>query len=492
MRKTASIFLLIAALFSCRIIDLSELDISMNPSKRNQIVSEHETLWIEFSEKLLESEAESFFQVKGPEGLIEGDITWSDRRLSFRPYNSLTTGYRYSFIFNGTVKTADGRNFEVSRSVPFYAGTNAARPILLSNTPAEGSITGAFEVLNFSFSKSMNPDKFEENFSVTPSAEMDFLWSNRDMDVAVSPKKRWNNQKVHRWKVDRETPDSLGIPLAMEYSNTFLVQMDVLSPTVQNIHPAIVQQDGSYLPLASLGLTDLDNENDIYFIFDEATDFVSLNSSFSINPDMDGHFKQISPSEFVYVKSIDFVPEKEYTITLKEGLEDITGNGISEDIIYEFIPAVPAVNVLSINVRHADGNRLIDSGEFNSSNLIFLNPLIYFGKSTPDYSLDFIITIDQVYSISEVTAKQNFIQGISCTVSFPPGLSSPFLYDSRWNTAGNVLTLQYKDFKIAGAAAPVFYRFRVAGGSTASANTAGSYLLEDVSFYFNAQGMSTP
>lgn len=491
MLKIFSIFCVILFFTACEIIDLTDLSLSTYPSERNQIVLKHDSLWIEFSEDLQKTKAEGFLQVQGPMGLILGDLTWVDRKLRFYPYEPLTNGFRYNFIYQGMVNTHDGRNYQVNLNIPFYAGTNSAQAILSSYTPVSGSITGVFEPIVFNFSKTIDIDSFEQNFSINPSADLDFLWENSNNRVVITPRQKWSNQKLHRWKITRKVTDTEAIPIAMEYSQTFLVQDDVTPPEILTIQPTSQQSDGSYSPLPGLGLTDLDNSNDIYFQFNEAINFASLNSSFSIKPDMDGHIKQISPQEFVYVKGSNFEPEKEYTLTFKEGLNDLSGNAIPEDIIYFFVPAVPEIQVLSVNIKHNSGNYFVDNPSFNLQDMIKIHPpYVYFGVSEPDYSLQFVITLDQSFTEEEVTAKQNFIQGISCETTFPPGTPSPFLYNSNWNASGNILTIMFKDFKIASDSEPIYYHFKILGGSISSANSAGSYLLDNIFFYFNAQGMN--
>ncbi len=488
MLKYFSLLTLILLIFSCQIIDMSDIEVTIYPSERNQIIEEDDIIWIEFSENIGQTEAEGFIQLLGPEGIVEGDLTWQDKRLRLRPYEDLTRGFRYNFKFQGMINTIDGRNYQIDKNIPFYAGTDSSKAILVSFTPESGTITSAFDPIAFNFSKELDTNSFEQNFTINPSADLDFFWENDNSKVTVTAEQKWTNQKLHQWKIPAKVTDTDQIQIAMEYSKTFLVQLDVTPPQILNIQPTIKQNDGTYLPLTALGLTDIENNNDIYFQFDDSIDFASLNSSFSIKPDLDGHLKQISPQEFVYIKGDNFVPAEEHTITFKEGLQDISGNSIPEDIVYNFIPDVPAIQVQSIEIKHKNGNLILDDTDFNSSDLIGIAGYEYFGAD-PDYILNFVITLDQQFSSSEITAKQNFVQGISCETTFPESVSSPFQYSSSW-TSENVLSIQFIAFEIASDDEPVYYRFKILGGSISSANLSGSYLLEDVYFYFNAQGMT--
>ncbi len=489
MLRLATSFCIFSLLLSCELINTTEIEITTYPSERNQIVLEDSTLWIDFSESLIQNEAEGFLQIQGSTGTIEGDLSWIDQRLQYSPYESLITGFRYNFIYQGVVNTPDGRKYQLNINIPFYAGTDSKQAVLFSYSPESGSITDVFEPLIFGFSRNMDTNSFEQNFSVNPSADLDFLWEDNNSQVTVTPKQKWSNQKLHRWKIAMDLQDQSGIPIAMEYSQIFLVQEDVLPPEILSLQPTIKQADGSYLPLPALVLSDMQNSNDIYIQFNDSVDFASLNSSFYTKPDLNGHLKQISPQEFVYIKGSDFIPGDEYTVTFKEGLQDISGNEIPEDIVYTFTPDVPAINVLSIDIVHNSGNFLVDGVDLNSSDLVKINPYQYFGVY-PGFSLQFTITLDQIFTVEEVTARQNFIQGISCEAIFPVGVSSPVQYVSSWNPSGNILSVQFTDFAEASDSEPVYYLFKISGGGSSSANFAGSYLLDDVYFYFNAQGMN--
>lgn len=490
MLKWISLISLFSIFISCEIINTEGLDVTSFPSKRDQIIGESDSLWLQFSENLDQIEANELLQITGPQGLVEGDIVWTGKTMTFTPYKPLTTGYRYNFKYQGMVQTTEGLKHQVNISIPFFAGTNSQRAILTYSSPDSGTITSVFNPVTFTFSKALNRTKFEKDFSISPSADLDYVWSNGDTQVVITPKIKWSNKKLHRWKIPSSIIDTDNIPIALEYSQTFLVQEDVTAPEVSSVNPAVRQIDGSYTPMSALGLTDLDNNNEIYIEFNEAIDFVSLSSSFSIKPDLDGHFKQVSPTKFVYIKGSTFKPEEEYIITINKGMVDISGNATPEDITYKFVPGIPGIKISSIEVVYDGGSQVITSGEFNSSTMVMLNPPYkYFGVGEPDHSLQFIINLDQAFTEEEVTAKQSFIQSISCVTTFPSGTSSPFLYNSSWNASGNILTIQFKDFKKATPTTPIYYKFKIAGGSTSSANLAGSYLLKDVYFYFNGEGM---
>ncbi len=478
---------------SCNIIDLTELNVSYYPSERDQIIKEDSTLWVSFSEEVNKDDAEELLQLVGPNGIIEGDFYWTNTKLNFKPYQSLITGYRYNFKYQGELETSSGLNFSVNSDIPFYAGTNESLPVLIDYSPFSGAITNVYEPIKFKFSKAMNTKLFEEYFSVNPSSELDFSWDDDKTTVTISPNKKWTNLSLLEWKLPTKITDSTGEPLPIEYSDNFLIQLDTTSPELMYIVPSILNTTGQYSALTNLSLEDVENSNDIYIEFDEGIDFSSLSSAFSITPDMDGHIKQLSNSKFVYIKGNDFEPDKEYSITIEKGMTDLSGNKIPADLNFTFKPNIPPIVIEDISIIYKGGNISISDAQFNSTKLIQMPAsFTYFGSNEKDYALQFVITINTSYLEEEILAKQNLIQTIGCELTFPQSqsYSSPYLYNSNWNASGNSITLEFRGFAIATNDEPIYYKFNMASGSSSSANKSGSYLLDDVYFYFNAQGMN--
>lgn len=478
---------LILGISSCTLLNLETIDVSTYPSQRNQVIDVKDSIWIEFSHNLLQSEAETLLRISSAAGPVEGDMFWNGQRLIFQPLHEFTGMRRYVLSFKGSVSTQDGRKYTVSKKLPFYAGSDARPTVLESFSPEAGKVTGVSESLKFHFSRPVDRDSFEELFSVSPSAKLKYLWNGNS--VSVTPWSKWENLSLHRWTIPAELHDENVFPIAMEYSETFLVQQDVVPPSVSEISPAIFQS-GIYKPLKGLGLSNLDNNHDIMFIFNEEVNYQSLVSAFSIQPDIDGHFKQISAKQFVYVKGNNFEPAREYRITIKKDLSDMAGNRIVDDILYNFTAAVPATQITSVKITHKGGSQSAGKTHFNTADLFPINGLQYFGLTAPAFSLTFVITIDQPYSDNQVNAKQNFLQSVNCQVIFPQNISSPTLYSSHWNTSGTALTLQFNNFAVASNDKPIYYRFKILKGSSSSANSTGSYLTEDISFTFHAQGIT--
>jgi hypothetical protein len=457
----------------CGFISLEELVIVTFPGERNTEIEEGDELWISFSIPPVREKSEPLFTVQRDGAPVLGDYRWEEgtnggvlSTLYFQPAPALAPGVRYTLRFEGTVKTEDNRSFEKNIAVPFFVGSEQTPARLLLADPADGETAAAGSPLRLRFSRPVDPDTFRKHFSVSPNPEGGYAlsWNGAADTAEVRPARQWEPMTSYRWTVSSELRDAAGVPIAGEYAGSFIVQEDTTPPRLLGLTPAVLV-DGIFYDQDDFGLTD-----PVRLTFSETLDLPTLQSGFSISPEVPGRIESLGGGEYVFFPETPYTPAEEHLISLSADIEDLNGNRMGTKIFRTFTPIVPPQSVLSI-----DSSGL--SSAITEFGRVHPEPAVPGG---PDNLLDFIITFARPYG---PRFRPAVTESITCFAVFPPGGPvNPILETVSWDPGGSVLVLTYLGFERSAADGPGRnqYKLAIPGGAETSINQDGSYLKDDV------------
>ncbi|MBN2049764.1 MAG: Ig-like domain-containing protein [Spirochaetales bacterium] len=445
-------------------------------------MGEEAILSLTFSLPVEPRSAERIFRLTGPSGLLEGDFFWEGLVMSFTPLSSLQPGFRYTLSFQGRVSTLNGTCYDKDLLIPFYYLTDAGPPLLIQVSPAEATVVDVAQPVVLTFSRGMLTRSVEDSFSLQPGTKTDFQWNADNTVVTITPADRWVNLQYYTWVLTSEATNTEEIPIPGDYTGSFLVQVDTRPPALISSHPAHDKGDGSFAVLKLLTLNDLSRDDHIALVFSEAVDFESLTTCLKLEPSLEGYLLSLHPREALYYILEDIPPEQDYTLILRKGLEDSSGNPTTENIEVSFTPDIPALDILGISIDHAAGNYDILPESFNDPDPLVINGFQYYGTS-PDSFFHISIHLSQGFSPGEPAARLAFADSVTLLPVFPPGTTAPDEYMTSW-MSDTTVRFQFRDVITCTPAQPVYYRLQITGGDKETANHEGAYLLETVECSF--------
>jgi hypothetical protein len=448
---------------ACGLVDLGIMEVDTVPSVDGEVIPANGPIQVTFSIEPERITAERIFKLSSPAGSQAGDFTWSGNVMSFHPVPPLKSGYRWTLSLEGTVKAADGRRFNLSESVEFFAGTDAPLIVLESCAPASGSTVSTEEPLVLTFSRAVNANLFRRCFTLNPSTEYDVDWSPDSRTVSIVPRKEWSTMTVYTWRVNEELADAEGVCLEQAYDGCFTVQDDAVPPFVNSVSPAIFE-DGVFSPITA-GLDELRWKDAIYVVFSEPMRPESVSSAIKLTPAVKGRIIQDGPAVFAFVPDGEFAARTTYRLMIGSESADLAGNTMLEDYTVWFDPDIADINVLGISIN--GGAMIIDFGSAFAYG---------FEPQLPDYSA--VIAVEFNEPIQDASQRDKVVTIVTCSSLFPPTLS-PALKSAQW-IDDRRLELTYAGFKPSTASITYYYKLLVPGGASGVSDGAGGTMKDDV------------
>jgi hypothetical protein len=462
--------LLIAGIFalsilSCMLIDLSDLTVQSSPRSANDVMQIGEDLQLSFSEYIQEDDLERILTLTGKEGEVDYDLFWDGKTVTISPLEPFIFGERYAMEVQGIVSTRSNAEKSIYLYLPFYYGSNGGKTYLSSYTPASGSSIDTSTAISFTFSDTIDTASFDEYFSLSPNTEFTALWTGNT--VTITPVTIWENLNRYDWSIPSTVLDSNGIRLPVDYSGSFLVQLDPIAPEVLNIFAT----NEIFVPAASTAnLNDIAATDWIAFEFSKAVDESSARTAIEFSPSMSGQVVAYSETIMLFKPEELWDPYEEYEITVSTALKDTTGLPLVENYTEFFTPdgTIPQINVNTITgignagtVFHLVNNipqaiELINSAGIHAYTFVF--------NFSHNYNLEYQTAIEDAISITPELGAGN----------------SPRAESYVWS--GNSLTVLFSNWPDITDTFEYYFQVKLAGGKN-TINQDNGYIKEDIIFY---------
>jgi hypothetical protein len=433
---------LACALSSCSLVSLESLVIATEPANESQIAAPEGPILVRFSAEPEHRDAERAFKLNSAAGASSGDFRWSGSELSFYPVPPLKKGYRWTLSLSGSIKTLDGRSFDVDEAASFYAGSSASLLTLDSFRPAPGATASTIEKIALTFSRAVDQSAFKRNFSLSPSTDYEVSWSTEGMTASIEPKTRWTALSTYAWQVKAELVDSDGVGLARAYDGTFVVQAEGTAPVVTSVRPALYS-NGTLSPvdadLGQLGYLDA-----IYIGFSEEVTLESVADAISLTPKVKGRVLQAGPADFAFLPEESFAARTKYRLSVLASVFDLAGNAMSQGYDAWFSPSVADIEVVGAYINGSAA--VADFGDARGHGFI---PSVSDGSA--------YIALEFNVPIAEAGQRDRLVSLASCESLFPSSLS-PSLKSVQW-ASDSRLELTYAGFAASTAAKTYYYKF---------------------------------
>lgn len=160
--------------------------VSVEPENGQQHVRPDTTIRVTFNQPMDRVSVRERFSLidEDDRSAVSGTHTWQDNTLIFTPARSLTPGARYTVRIGGGTRSAHGdattdRDYDSS----FYV---IEPPHVVSITPNEGAEVYQGDGVYITFSSPVDPNTFEEAFTITPTENVYPYWMDDDTVVSVN------------------------------------------------------------------------------------------------------------------------------------------------------------------------------------------------------------------------------------------------------------------------------------------------------------------
>ena len=336
-----SIALVSCALFSPRAITVAR----WSPVSARPDVAGIET-WVEFSAPVDMTKAEQAFTLTEDGAPMTGRFSWAANRLVFEPLKAISTGKSYEMTVGGSVEDARGVSLDREFRFSFSTRSDASRPEVLSVTPGPGAvIDDRFAAVSLVFSEGIDVTTFLRAFSLSPDAAGVISWSQDRTRCEFTPAAPYDWQTEYVVRLAGTLADADGNRLAERWESRFSVGSDRTVPILQEVRSvqggtpggATLAPDDPAAP----GLEVTGGWECVWgfqLTFTEQVSRMSVEQSLIFEP---GFTFAVEPAADAAVSFVLEPAERldwntVYTLTVRAGVEDMSGNKTTDAMVFHF------------------------------------------------------------------------------------------------------------------------------------------------------------
>jgi len=464
---------------SCGLVEFTAAPgIAFFPAEANEVVPANTPLKASFDFAVDRSSAESVFTVKDFAGPVAGRYSWEGNSVSFTPEPGLEAGGRYVLSFDGRFKDAGENKHDVPALIPFFSEfRNEKAPYLVSIDPASGTLAVGTKTVRIVFSRTMDRASFLGGFVLNPRTDYDLSWEREGAEAVLAPRTGGKNLTLDTLSFSEAIKDTRGVRLAAARDSVFLVQDDVVRPSVLALEAAL-NDPLAFFPALGTDLGSLLEGKDARRItFSEPMDRESR-EAVRLDPDVAGAWYWLDGDTVLVLSPSDFyVAGKSYTLDISSSAADKAGNKLIGSAPRVFTPATA---FLGFRAEFAADGIPLREEDFSSS-----APLAVTVNSplSTDYPAAIVFSGGTFATNEEKLAAQN---GVSLSCIFPASAASPVAIGASW-TCGHRLVLTWTGLEPSSAAGERYYLLSVEGGVHGIRNASGNILRRTASQLIKAR-----
>jgi len=472
--KITTVFLPLLFLAGCSaFVNITPIGFYLYPDTDNTLLpSETAALSIVFDTPMDRLETQKILSVNYADGTVNGDINWRENELVFVPLEPWLPGLRYSMNIAGTIYALDGREERIYRYVPFYVLNKEAAPFCVEFSPANGESVGVNPAdgafVRIVFSQPMSRQT-SHAFSLNGVSNIEFRWSEDDTVLEAYPKNPLNPWTVYNWSLSTKAVSSNGVPLGREMSGQFVTDADRLLPAVKEVYP-LIRGDSSgsrWIKTGAAMENGLGSGQAIGIEFNKPMD-ESVLRNIRFDPSLVYRTEMWKDTVAVIIPERDPEPERMYTLSVSAESRDTVGLKMEKEFNLSFTPDIPYLKILSLYAGY---------GEVKPEQ----NGLYPFKITEPEGLVSVTLRFSHI-----METRANTVLNIRLEPFFPGTLKPIALRSVYWESSDK-LNLQWENITKSIEGEKHYYRLILSGGKGGISDGRGSYLKEDLNFYFEGE-----
>ena len=447
---------------------------------------------VQFSSDVNYSDVEEMFILECAEKRIAGKFLWvSGKRFVFTPDTALQRNGRYMITLPREIRDKEGNTMAYSFLSDFYIGDDFINPEIVSSYPPYSSGTTLNVAIDrdivIDFSRSMNRQKTQAAFSISPEAAGYFVWSESTPALADSRleyrlTEKMDFGRVYRLRVNGNAEDSAGNRTGYEYCVNFLTGDDTVPPEIDVIeyNDGVPGTDNVIYPgTVRHGVS---KRGPITIRFSESMNRQSVEKAVSIRPSVQGTFDWHSDSRVDFIPLESFEPETLYRLSIDSSCRDINGLHIRSAYAVEFYTDAP--DSLFVRIGRISGSynntiytdlggswpACIEMGPADNSS--YYIRIEFMSSNDPELS-----AFMEKYSVFDNIIIETFKSADANTND----LHSPaVISDISWLAGSdNTVLIQIGGMTNRAVSPSALYRLTLTGGKSGVVDRHGNYMKED-------------
>lgn len=198
-------------------------------------------------------------------------------------------------------------------------------PAILSFSPAEGEEVKVDTPITITFNQPMDKVSVEKAFYITPQVKGSITWSKNTL--IFRPEEGWARDTTYRVKVGVEAKNATGLslyrPLEFSFLSVGYLEVSAVQPAPNSIDVEVGRSISVVFNRPIVPLSAIEEQKD-------------LPQPLEIQPPVKGKGYWLNTSVFIFKPDPVFAPGTSYTVTVKAGLKDTSGNALEKDYSWSF------------------------------------------------------------------------------------------------------------------------------------------------------------
>jgi hypothetical protein len=338
---------IIFLLISCDLNYSTLKIIAFSPANRATGIQFDVFIEISFNETVNRTDVENSFSLKNSDGRIDGVYTWiTPSMFRYTPVSPLKGNGRYTVELPRTIRDEHGNIMDSDFISEFYVGNDFTAAEIVFSNPSSG--TGAVsgiplnQTISVFFSKRMNRESVERNFSITPDVAGYYTWFETTQGVPESrlvftPTGKMEYGKLYSFTISGTAEDYSGNSLGTEYRVNFITGDDRTPPELLSFYEYRYPEQAWGIT----GINHVSRSDCPCIIFSEPMDRQSVEKAFSIIPAVQGIFEWDSDNTVIFRPLNFLAPETRYQVAVETSARDLSGHKLISRCSVELITDKP-------------------------------------------------------------------------------------------------------------------------------------------------------
>lgn len=290
---------------------------------------------ITFSKEPTRNSIEKAFTLTENNSVQKGSFSFKGNSVVFKPVNGIKQSCDYEITITTLAEDTHGNSLREDFRYFFSTKVSTVNPTIISITPSNNSeLETPPESIKVVFSKPVNTSSFVNALKITPNVNFVLDWANDYTVVTINPTAPLSLATRYVVNITTSLVDMENNELKETYTSTFLNGLDKTPPNITALWQTSLSTIG-HLEKGQL-TTNIPSEAEIKIEFDEIIQINSVLNNISITPTINYTVTPNKENNTEVTISFNQIPlwTEMYTLKIKEGISDLSGNTIHDETEY--------------------------------------------------------------------------------------------------------------------------------------------------------------
>jgi hypothetical protein len=338
--------LIILSFNSCDILRVSPFRVtSWSPGNGFHGEPERISVMLHFSNTPDISSVERNFSLTGNGNNVRGIFSWNGNKMSFTPLVPLEKNTDYAINLSADAHDISGLSMDERFTGNFTTRPGGDRPFLLSCYPAiYEEISDPRKEVTLLFSCPVPEKSLQDHVSFSPSMTGAWRLEKNGTLAVFTPSEPWTQHSRYEIRVSASLSDINGMNMGKDFLSVFTAGVDHEKPVL--LEAWRLTKDGKRETLLPAGnysgaaenFTEnrgWEREDSLILIFSKPLDVLSV-KNYVVTEDAPGLvINSSNDTEFLFKFDNPPVYESRFTIRIKPGIKDVSGNETKEEYVFK-------------------------------------------------------------------------------------------------------------------------------------------------------------